>query len=476
MTEFLGRSRKLSTMDQFLDHFFFNREYWYRRVRSYRKSAAVGRINIVLIKDFIRDTPTMSAVATPKLWEYLDTLEEQFENGELGESYDVCLFDWDGKDSNGLDLWLRKRGSNRSELLHQKMYVAVGPWGVGPELGHFLLLLLNYRFNVNTGIRRNGWHNFGMPWLYLIDRIQLRYLQIFGFDPFPQHVNQSLFVPIKGFVAVGIGSLNYSEDFVHTGEPYSNLNGGMLFLAQRMGLRGPPMDVDHPKERSIFNNFMRACPGKPTSGRLRTLAKLFKQKADYRTVFPKLPSMLNRHYNIWKQKQDVVMAVSSMKEPYYCLLKQLASPQSELSTAAKFQKKASNRTKKTKMSKPQQTRTEATSANQNKEMDPSKLAVPPVNAPTQTQYLSSLPVDQRGPTSRMCIAAAFGCTSLASDCARQDIKKCKQVKAGVIVLPADTDECMEIYRKQRKAILAKEKSKLTKDHEIAMKRQKENNK
>ncbi len=117
------------------------------------------------------------------------------------------------------------------------MRVAFGPWGVGPEVGHYLLLLVTYQYNVNTGIRRNKWHDFGMPFLHYIDRIQLRYIQIFGFDPFPNHTNQALFKPVEGFVAVGIGPLNYNEDFVENSDvPHPSLKGGLLFLAQQMGL------------------------------------------------------------------------------------------------------------------------------------------------------------------------------------------------------------------------------------------------
>jgi hypothetical protein len=52
---------------------------------------------------------------------------------------------------------------------------------------------VTYRYNVNTGVRRKGFHNVGMPYHDIIDRIQIRMLQLFGYDVFPQHVNQALF-------------------------------------------------------------------------------------------------------------------------------------------------------------------------------------------------------------------------------------------------------------------------------------------
>ena len=70
------------------------------------------------------------------------------------------------------------------------MRVAFGPHGVGAEVGHYLLLLVCYRYNINTGIRRKGMYNFGTIMHNLIDRIQLRMMQIFGVDVFPTHTNQ----------------------------------------------------------------------------------------------------------------------------------------------------------------------------------------------------------------------------------------------------------------------------------------------
>jgi hypothetical protein len=150
-------------MDEFLDDFYFNREYWYRRVRTYPPPAKLGADNIREIRKFIEKTTVLAVTYNGKLQQYLDSLEELCEKGLLEESHDVSLYQWDGKDSNGLNLWLRKRGSNQCEILHQKMRAGFGPCGVRPEIGHYMLLLVTFFFNVNTGIRRNGWHDFGMP-------------------------------------------------------------------------------------------------------------------------------------------------------------------------------------------------------------------------------------------------------------------------------------------------------------------------
>jgi hypothetical protein len=126
------------------------------------------------------------------------------------------------------------------------MRVAFGPHGVGAEVGHFLLLIVTYRYNVNRGVHRKGFHNFGMPYHDIIDRIQIPMQQLFGYDIFPQHVNQALFDPIAGFVAVRVGPLNYDSKFVENGPPDPKLKGDMLFLVLRMKLRGPPLHIADP--------------------------------------------------------------------------------------------------------------------------------------------------------------------------------------------------------------------------------------
>jgi hypothetical protein len=45
------------------------------------------------------------------------------------------------------------------------------------KTGHYLLVLISYRFNVSTRVNRLGRHDFGHPYLHLIDRLQDRYQQ-----------------------------------------------------------------------------------------------------------------------------------------------------------------------------------------------------------------------------------------------------------------------------------------------------------
>ena len=233
---------------------------------------------------------------TPKLEAYFDAVEEMCRKGMMEECTDVCLFQWDGTDKCGLDLWLRKRGSNRSENFHQKMRVAFGPHGVGVHVGHYLLLLVTYRYNINSGVRRTGCHNFGMPYPGIIDRIQVRYQQLFDYDVFPNHVNQSLFKPVKAFLAVGVREMNYDGQYVEKGHPHPDLVGDMKFMAERTKLRGPPLHIATIEEKKIFNEYMKNNRGR-TQKNWQQLATLYKAKANYKTVFPKLPSMVKLHYS-----------------------------------------------------------------------------------------------------------------------------------------------------------------------------------
>ena len=436
---YLCETQGIDTLEGTLDHFFFNREWWYRRVRVYPPSARKGAQNIRDIREYIASTKPLSDAFKGALEKYFDDIEELYERGEMEESADVALYQWDGKDKNGLNLWIRKRGSSRSENVHQSMRSAFGPWGVGPEIGHYLLLLVSYRYNVNTGIRRMGWVDFGIPWYHLIDRIQLRMIQLFEHDPFPNHTNQALFQPIKGFVAVGVGPLCYDDDFVEkSSEPHQALKGGLRFLAKRMKLRGPPLDLAHKEEFSFFNEFMKT---KPRVNRQNwvELAKQFKAKANYVSIFPKLPSQLARHYVRWKANQEVILAKEMMKTSYYALLSKLASPLEVTATrAVDHQRRETAKQVQQASVQITETNTEALLREDPNRMPDNPLPVAPIGAPQQQQYV--IAGDGRTKDKRLCAAAAFGCPRLARDCAYHDAKECGLVLQGEVQLPDDPEE------------------------------------
>jgi hypothetical protein len=72
-------------------------------------------------------------------------------------------YEYKGTDSDGLDLWYCNRGTVRAENHHQKLENLIGPFGVGVQTGHYLLVLQAFCYNVSTGVARCGEPSFGHP-------------------------------------------------------------------------------------------------------------------------------------------------------------------------------------------------------------------------------------------------------------------------------------------------------------------------
>eukprot|EP00978_Attheya_sp_CCMP212_P011036 scaffold26936_cov32-Attheya_sp.AAC.2 len=88
--------------------------------------------------------------------------------GCYDELPDVEMYTHDGYDRDGLDLWLRNRGS-KAENFHQKMKVGAGPHDMGVETAHYYQVLLTYLYLVNAGVRRCGWPDFAHTMIPLED-------------------------------------------------------------------------------------------------------------------------------------------------------------------------------------------------------------------------------------------------------------------------------------------------------------------
>lgn len=207
------------------------------------------------------------------------------------------------------------------------MHVSVGPWGIGPRSGHYILLDLCYRYNVNAGIARCGDHDFGHPWLHFVDRIQDRVQNIWNLLIYPNHTNILAFKPTE-FVAVGIGPLSYDAKYVDTGEPMAHFKGDLKFLAERMKLKCPPLPLSTKEEHVIYNNYLKSHP-QPASKNWDELAQIFKGRVDGKTIFPKLPSMLKQHYDKWSKNQDIKMIGMQIRGGYNKILLKLSSERAE---------------------------------------------------------------------------------------------------------------------------------------------------
>ena len=179
-----------------LDHYYYNREWLVKRVRMVVPAWYQHAHNIRLLHSFILNEPIFAEHHTPELRKYFDSFESKWKQGMFEELTDVCLFRHVGIDSNRLDLWIRFRGSNRCENVHQKMKSCVGSWNIGVKTSHYLLLLLSFRYNISTSIKRYGKPDFFHPHISLIDRLQPRIQQTYVVLVWPKHTNILQFKPI----------------------------------------------------------------------------------------------------------------------------------------------------------------------------------------------------------------------------------------------------------------------------------------
>jgi hypothetical protein len=427
VADFLATKKGIRERPDILKHFYFNREWWRARARMYTPSPSDHARRIRIVHDLV--AKELAEWYDEDLIEYLDKLERKCQEGLFEELSDVSLFTWRGTDGSGLDLWWRNRGSTRAENIHQKMKVAFGPWGVGAQTGHFLLLLISYRYNVNTGIRRCNEHNFGHPWLYFQDRIQIRVQEVFNVNIYPRHTNLAQFKGVDGFVAVGIGPLNYDEDYVQLGEPDERLGGDLLFLACRMKLVCPPVHICTKHEKHVFNEYLKTHPN-PKDSNWKELARLFKSKTDCKTVFPKLPSMVKAYYNQWKESQTIVLLQEKIKEPYTEVLNELARPALGLSAGVRRQKNIARESRDSGA----------------RPLDPMAgehpLPVPPVVAPNQTRYVVTNNHEKRD---RQCVYWPR-CQKMASVCGGFKKGYCSEVGTDAVL----TAEELERKRRRKK--------------------------
>ena len=123
---------------------------------------------------------------------YFEDFENKCKDGLFEELDNVDLFRNSGLDSYGLVFWIRLRGSNRAENVHQKMKSTMGFWTIGSECCYYPLVLLIHRHNITSGIKQSGDTNFSHPCLHIIDRNQIRIQKIYDVLVFENYQNVSL--------------------------------------------------------------------------------------------------------------------------------------------------------------------------------------------------------------------------------------------------------------------------------------------
>jgi hypothetical protein len=309
-------------LQKLMDDFYFRREWWRERCRTYITKSADHAARLKRVVEAIHADDELSKLYTPKVQEYFDNFILKAMRGEFEEQDDVVLFIQRGKDTNGLPLYYRLRGTVRTENLHQKMKMAIGPWNVGPKTAHVLLVLICYRYNVMTKIRRCGQPDFGHFELHYIDRIQNRVRDIFNILAWPRYENQSVFHGKPDMVSVGIGPMTYNQRYVeHASEPDANLTGDRLFMAKQMKLRYPILHIGSRQEIRIFNDFMKE--NNATEANFKKLAEIYKNAANGKDVFYKLPNMLKSYSKTWGKNSELKSKEKGLNRDVNILLEEL---------------------------------------------------------------------------------------------------------------------------------------------------------
>ena len=150
-------------------------------------------------------------------------------------------------------------------------------------------------------------------------------MQLFGCNIFPRHKNLVLTETVQDSIAVGFGPVSFDTDYVEpSDEHHANLTGNLKWLAARMKVKLPPLNVSGKKEKKFCNDYSCDNP-KPTTTKLKELAKRFKAEADEIEIFPKLVSQLKTYYRQWKSNNAIRLVEARIREPYQVFLKRLAN-------------------------------------------------------------------------------------------------------------------------------------------------------
>lgn len=240
---------------------------------------------------------------------------------------------------------------------------------------------------------------------------------------FPGHKNVLEFKADDEFVSVGIGPLCDDNECVEMGKPASHFKGNMKFIAIRMGLKYPLMHMGSQDEIKIFTDFMT--DHAPTEANFRRLAKIYRQRANGITIFPKLPSVLKSHYKIWEQNRKIKVAENAVNPNVKALLQRLW--QSLISVKDVYFKNTIEATENKSESK----NVLVAMKEEDKENVVAKY-VPPTQAPTPKQYIPTTLSNQE---SRRCAWYPM-CNEMARVCNGWHLNACiHSAKWQLIVNP-----------------------------------------
>ena len=308
-------------VDDFSEHFMFNIEWWKKRVRMLTPEPARHASNMITIKAFVEK---QFEELPQDLLDYIEKVATHAERGDFQMIRDMHSFHHIGIDGNGLNLYVTNRGTNLNENFHQKLKVSIGPWAVGAASAHIIMNLLTLRSNVHARIKRHGDPNHGHPYLWFIDKIQIKLQSLFGFSLYSDHINVYVVKDTK-FLPIGIGPLSNDSRFVECGKASPNLKGDLAFVAEKMGLVFPLIPMSTIDEMKLFTKHIKKNKDAITDRDMINMAIVFKEQSDGKTIFPKLPDMLMAHYQKWKLNQTLKLMKMKMKECFNETKKKLFS-------------------------------------------------------------------------------------------------------------------------------------------------------
>ncbi|KAL7529943.1 hypothetical protein ACHAXR_003236 [Thalassiosira sp. AJA248-18] len=252
----------------FDEHFFFNKEWWYKRVRMPPRKGIEASDNLMTLLNYFKTNEVYKEYLTPEVEKHVRGWAFRCRSGRYEDLPDVEMYKHKGYDRNGLDLWQRERGSSKVEGFYQKMEVAAGSFGFGVETAHYL-----------QNIR-----------------------DIWGVTLFTNRINVSEYKMVD-FVSVGVGPLSFNENYVKMGEPGDGIKGDLFFMPERMRVKYPPLPPCTKKEFGMIKTFCANHPH-PKQAEIQQLCKRFNAESNGIDIFPKLPSMIKPAIKKWKINQE----------------------------------------------------------------------------------------------------------------------------------------------------------------------------
>ena len=159
--------------------------------------------------------------------------------------------------------------------------------------------------------------------LHLEDKIQIRMQQLWGVDPFTHRFNLSEHTPVD-FVAVGVGPLSIDEDYVTVGDPADGLKGDLLFMAEKMGVKYPPLPPASQREYGMIKRFCSTNPQAKEKD-YKQFCKTFNALANGDDIWPKYLTMIKPAVKRFEINQRARLILLKAGESYTSFINKLKS-------------------------------------------------------------------------------------------------------------------------------------------------------